>query len=352
MSLIIFDGFDSYANGNTDISQRWDILNVDPNDLTFVTGRFGFGKSLRSNDDYRSINITTLNNNEIIFGFAFKLDEAATKWNGAIFETYASGEKAVSCEWNSDGTIEWYRSSTSIATANIIPLIKGAWYFLEFKIKLTNSTISGDCVLRINNEQVFDMIGVDTLGTNSNITDLRIGPGATKAPDNAWQVRYIDDLYISNTSGSAPNNTFLGDIRVVTIRPTGNGTTNNFLGSDADSTDNYLHVDEETPDGDTSYVESSTSGEIDMYLMNNLPVTPVNIFGLENILICKKDDAGTRTGKHVLRLGGTNYPTGEFFPSADSYIAFTNLWEKNPDTDSQWLKTDIDNLEAGIKVES
>jgi len=161
-----------------------------------------------------------------------------------------------------------------------------------------------------------------------------------------------DDFYILNDSGPAPYNTFLGDLRVDTIRPNGNGTTSNFTGSDADSVDNYLHIDDVDPDGDSSYIESQTVGHIDLHTLESLAVTPATIFGVQPVSIAKKTDTGPRTASHVLRTGATNYTSSAFSPSNGSYLGFPAIWEENPNTVVPWVNADITGLESGIKVET
>ena len=75
----------------------------------------------------------------------------------------------------------------------------------------------------------------------------------------------FDDVYLMAGTGDE----FLGDCTVATLLPTGNGFVNQFVGSDGNSTDNYLLVDEQPPSS-TDYVGSATTGQQDLYTLTNL----------------------------------------------------------------------------------
>jgi hypothetical protein len=226
--------------------------------------------------------------------------------------------------------------------------VMGAWYFIEIKIKPSNSSSSGDVIFKINEEEVYSCgAGVDFLhasnsGTTTNTLKI-LG-------DSVYVVKYIDDIYICDSAGSV-NNTFLGDSAIDVLYPDGNGNANQFTGSDADSTDNYLHVDEAQADDDTSYVESSTSSHLDQYTFDNLASTPSLINGVIASTYAKKDDAGSRTGRLVCRRSSTNYEGSSFNPSTD-YLYFDEVWEQDPSTAAAWTESNLNAAEFGIKVQS
>ena len=73
-----------------------------------------------------------------------------------------------------------------------------------------------------------------------------------------------DDVYICDTTGSV-NNNFLGELTVEHLRPASDDTAQ-FLGSDANSTDNWALVDEAGTYNGADYVASSTVGQRDLYV--------------------------------------------------------------------------------------
>ena len=138
-------------------------------------------------------------------------------------------------------------------------------------------------------------------------------------------------------------------ISVEALAPDGNGNTNDFVGSDLDSTDNYLHVNEAVVDGDTSYVESKTVGDIDLYTYENLSGTPTSIVGLAVRPIAKKLIGGNRLGKVITRIDGTNYDGDTIYVGID-YRAKVSVFELNPDDAAAWEAADVNGAEFGLEV--
>jgi len=351
MTLLHFDGFDSYNNGN-DLATRWGAVAADSEFIFGTVGRTGVGLCLGTQDDWGKLTATMTAGNVFFIGFAWQSTTNFPNFptNGKIFTLWDAGVEQCGVSINGTKQLQFNRAGTPVGGAGATILSPDKWYYIEIKFTISNSTGANDCIIRING--VNDLVlgtGLDIQNTaNSSADVFAIGLNQSN------QIAFVfwDDLYVCDDAGSAPYNTFLGDCRVDTIRPNGNGTTSDFLGSDADSTDNYLHVDEVLPDGDTSYVESLTVGHIDLYTLESLPVTPGTIFGVQAVAIAKKDDAGARTGNHVLRTGATNYTGTAFAPSIGSYLGFESIWEENPNTAVPWVNADITGLEAGIKVET
>lgn len=338
MSLIYLDSFDSYANV-TDLATRWTVTGT--NYTYATTGRSGSGRALTiAHPSAANIQRGLGANEDVIFvGFGFKkADTGGTRF----ISLYDGATEQCGLSWNTPGQL-YFRLGASTVIANAPRLFRiGVWYYVEAKFTIANTLSTAGLVLKVNGE-----------------TWLQVDSGDSQSSANAYanKIRFdsemdICDLYISNNAGSSPYNDFLNDNRVDTLRPDGNGTTSDFVGSDADSTDNYLLVDETDPDGDTSYIESDTAAEIDLHTLESLAVTPDTIFGVQPVSIAKKTDAGVRTASHVLRTGSTNYTSAAYSPSNGSYLGFPAIWEENPNTLVPWIEADITGLESGIKVES
>jgi len=278
-----------------------------------------------------------------VIGFGFYVGGATTQSYIAMFSETSLEQVSVEMDASNRLTVE--RGSTLLATSEK-NLVFGKWYFIEIKWSIANSIAADSFIVRVNGEEWINLDA--TTDTQSRATDTM----NMVSLEGAVGTCYFDDLYILDLTGPAPTNDFLGDCRVVCLDPDGNGSTNEFVGSDVDSTDNYLHVDETSPDEDTSYVESSTVGHEDLYTVDNLAVTPDTIFGVQTQAVVKKDDAGARTGKLLARVGGTTYEGAAFSPSEGAYLNVMELWELNPDDSAAWEEADVNGAEFGIKVES
>jgi len=332
MTLLYLDSFDNYANV-TDLARRWTVTGT--NYTYATTGRSGSGRALTITHSSASNIQRGLGSYEAVIycGFAYRKTAAG---GTRLITFYEGGTEQGGVSFSSTEGQLYFRIGASTAIAAAPRLLRaGVWYYIEVKYTVSNSLSTAGLVLRVNGEIWLQVdVGDSQVSANAWADTLRL--------DSKMD---IDDFYISNSA-------FLNDMRVDSIRPDGNGTTSDFTGSDADSIDNYLHVDDIDPDGDSSYIESQTVGHIDLHTLESLAVTPATIFGVQPVSICKKTDTGPRTASHVLRTGATNYTSSAFSPSNGSYLGFETIWEENPNTVVPWVNADITGLESGLKVET
>ena len=364
MTIIYADGFDSIGD-EADFNLRWTIDYDNPSNVTYGNvGRNGVGRRITTTSLFGSMTrgLFAQKTGHVYAGFAYRRNNYGTGVTFRdVFSLIEGGfPQVVLSHPASSGQLGFYRNyngnQTLLGSTSSRVLRDDIWYYLEVKMKVNNTLTTGDLELRVNGETWIQVDSGDSSVSNNEWCDA-FRFGAANSSGSGVNVDY-DDFYILDDSGSAPYNTFLGDIRVDTIRPNGNGTTSDFVGSDADSTDNYLLVDEVTPDGDTTYLKSSTPSEIDLHNLESLPVTPSVIFGVQPVCVCKKTDAGVRTARHVIRTGGTNYESGaDIYPSSKEYIGFASLggagmWQDNPNTAVPFVEADIDALESGVKIQT
>jgi hypothetical protein len=201
----------------------------------------------------------------------------------------------------------------------------------------------------------------DTVGefvvTVNGVTDINISAQDTKITANAYANRGMlanDAAYNGDTILDWDDfwwNDYedWGDVRVEGRLPNGNGATSAFVGSDGNSVDNYLLVDEATPNSDTDYVGSATPGDIDTYAMQNATPTSGTVKAVGIHLFARKDDAGVRTIAPVVREGGVNY-LGANQNIGTSYVYVSEYYRKNPATTNDWTLSEINADEFGVKV--
>jgi len=240
------------------------------------------------------------------------------------------------------GIVYFVRGSTYVARAPS-PFRLKTWQYVEVKWNCVNSIGANTFQLKVDGELIIDIpAATDCQGAASSGVD-------TINIQGLCTYSYFNDLYICDLSGSECND-FLGDMVVEVLYPNGNGTTNDFTGSDADSTDNYLHVDDATPDDDSTYTESSTVTDVDLYSFDD-STTPDTILAVAVDCFCKMDDAGPKSGKIIAYINSTTYE-GDTFSLTTSYVYETQLWELNPDDSAAWAAADIDGAEFGVKVQA
>jgi len=213
------------------------------------------------------------------------------------------------------------------------------FHYIEIKVKIDNTTGTIDC--HLDGVSEISGTGLDTQNTgNATANQVRLGVGAGAT----WDCAY-DDYYIADGTGGQ---TFLGDVRVEALFPNGNGNSSQFVGSDSNSTDNYLLVDETTPNGDTDYVESSTVGNKDTYTYTDLTPGSGTVYAVQPIPYARKSDAGTRSIVSVARLSGTEADSSAETLST-TYQYLPDIRETKPGGGS-WTVADVNNSEFGPKV--
>lgn len=218
-----------------------------------------------------------------------------------------------------------------------IPAV-AAWRSLQFKVTIHDT--AGECIIMVDGIEFINFTG-DTRNAGGSTR-----PDAVGIRSKLGQNR-IDDVLICDTTGSI-NNSWPGQISIAGVRPAGNGAHSGLTGSDGDSTDNYLLVDE-YPFNTTDYAASGVVGVRDTYDMS--PVGKVGtVVGVQSYVYAGKSDAGTRLFKHVRRNSA-----GALSVSADAALSTTWLlyagpvWETQS-TGAPWSIAAVDSHEFGFEV--
>jgi len=213
-----------------------------------------------------------------------------------------------------------------------------AWYYIEIKAKI-DSTV-GTVEIKVGGIQRLNLTGKNTQnGSNAYVGAYRI---RWVNPLLTW----YDDHYVLDTTGSAPNNDFLGDRRIDKALVNGAGTHTDFTPS---AGANYQNVDEIPADGDTTYNYSGTVNNQDSYALANLTALGTTINGIRQQAQVRKDDAGTRKCYLQQRSGTTDYNVGSEIILNDVYKTHNRICETDPNTSAAWTESGINALEVGIK---
>lgn len=330
MTLLVMDGFDV-----GDITLRG-YTQLPGYSLTTTT-RFSYGRACAMNSGLFKISFTA--SSKVICGFAVDVTGGA----GQFWMYGDSGATAhIEVAWGTDGSLVASRAGTAL-TGGTLPAgtLAAGWNYIEVAGVVSDTV--GVIEVRLN--------GSSTSAINITGADTKSGGTATTI-DAVGFIRSsgtvsIDDLYIANDSGSA-NNTFLGDNRIYTLAPDGNGNYSQLVGSDADSTNNYQLVDE-IPYSTTDYVGSPTSGNRDSYTLTDLPANVSTVRAVQEVAIAAKTDAGAQSLKQTVRISSTDYETAATALST-SYSTLRNLRETNPNTTSAWTASDVNGMEIGVRL--
>jgi hypothetical protein len=282
-----------------------------------------------------------------IVGFAYK--ETIQLFNSMpiVFLGSALGAGAhVYLTRNLDGSLSATRNDAGpVVLGTTAPdlIRENVYYFIEYK--LTVDAAAGVVVVRINGNVVLNLTAQNTksnLVVGSTLTSMGFYSGASYSA-------YFDDLYVSDDTGAAPWNDFLGDVRVEYLRPDGPGAH-----QDWDLVGALTHwqaVDDgAAPDDDVSYIHTSTAGlqDTETYLPTGLPNG--TIYGLQVNLYSRKTDSGPRQVAPIIRHAGGDHLGVNQAPSFGSYRFLIQIYPLNPGTGVAWTISDVNAIEVGIAV--
>lgn len=335
MALRFADGFDHYAVG--DILAKWTSISTGP--ASMQTGRFGTGQCLRFTALNRPSTKVIDAQATWIVGFAYRTQ--GLNANQPLIGFMDGATLHTDLRLDATGHLFFTRNGTAIGSTGTTVLSTNTWYYLEVKVTISDTV--GVAAVKINGVSELNGTSLDTRNAGNATSDsfrLVGALGTTETVD-------YDDLYVCDTSGSSPTNDFLGDVRVEALFPNGNGNTSNLTGSDGNSTDNYLLVDETTP-STADYVESSNVGDKDTYAYTNPTSTSGTVYGVQVLPYAAKTDAGARSIVSVARLSGTEVDSSAKTLSATpGYLP--DIREAKPGGGT-WSISDVSSAEFGVKV--
>jgi hypothetical protein len=112
---------------------------------------------------------------------------------------------------------------------------------------------------------------------------------------------------------------------------------------------NTTLVNEAQQDSATSYVYSSNVGDTDLYNIASIAVTPASTVAVTTRAFVSKSDAGSRSGKVLLKSGGTTVDTG----GATLATTWQQMWRTDtvdPATGAAWTPTGVNAVNVGFQV--
>lgn len=239
------------------------------------------------------------------------------------------------------GEIAAYNWATFLGISSGAGLQAGRWAYLEFSGFINGST--GTVDVKVNEQTVLSLTSKDTLrGATAEWRKVEMD-GPAVFPHNYW----FDDWYICDDSGSV-NNDFLGSVRVDGLLPDGDSGTINWTPSAG--TINSALVDENPYDVDTTYVESLTSTDQDLYDYAAVPTTLNVIHGLQINTTVRETDISDFTLKTLIKTGTTTSADSAQAIAGTSYETLYRIAEEDPDTTSAWTSSGINGAQFGIEV--
>lgn len=234
--------------------------------------------------------------------------------------------------------------STTIGTSTNI--LTTGWHYFEVKAKIAGGT-SGSCEIRVDGVVWLTITGANTQQTGNAFANrfyfLPVVPNTQQ---------YYKDLVILDT-GTGVRTSYLGDITVACLFVNGaDGTFQQWAantGTQPDAVDDGITHSGTWPDGDTTYIFDSTSGDISAFAHQTLAATG-SIYGMGHASYCRKDDVGSRSMNQVLVQSGSVVETSSTIALGNSYLYFLDIIERNPTGSVDWTVTSVNGTNGGVKI--
>lgn len=328
MTLLYFDGFEA-----GDIAFRYSSSGFTLSSAT----RFGYGSCASGSGSLaKSFTAKTEIYSGVAFNVTSNLDSTTRAWMTIFGEGGTVQQLSINVKANAVELRRGAPAGTLITTGALSSnLISNTWNHLEVYATIADS--GGRCIVKINQTVVIDFTG-DTKNAGLSTTIDQITIGGIGVTVN-W-----DDWYIGDGQGAAPHNTFLGDVRVYTGVPVGEGNSTQMTPS---AGQNWATQDD-LPISATDYVTGEI-GQKDTYPVTDLPTTVNTVYAVSLNSYVKKSDAGGASARNVCRSGTTDY-VGDTTALGVSYSRLTKMYTTDPDTGLPWSRTTVNAIEAGTEV--
>lgn len=304
MAIKVFSGCDieGTGSGNANNAGRW---RADGGTFSATAGRYGGGGQLINSSSQNAIMIGDAPST-LIVGQALYIPSTR---NGIIKFTSGATVAATLTIAGASGLFSFHRgdAATLVGSATDAGFTVNTWMWVSCKIVWHTS--AGSVLVKRGSDTVLNLSGVDTLGAAS-IPD-RVGYSTNAVNTNM----VVDDVVVCDTTGPAPFNDILADLRVHTLRPSSDVGTQQWTRSTGAT--NYALVDDPNL-LTTDYVSSDVVGNVDRYGISNLPA------GVVPAAVQATLSGNATVGTHDVRLGvhvdaDTTLSTMSFTSSSPSY---------------------------------
>jgi len=333
-----FEGFGTTIGGAPSptgiIGRKYPIVNREAF-MDIETGRYGNCLEVDPLGYLQSPHLTT--DDTCIIGMAIYIPLCTVDTH--IIKLYEGANLGVNFSVTSAGYITAKMNTITLATStSAVPF--DTWFYFEAKV-LTSNTV-GTVDVKVNGTSFISLTNQDTQpGSNAYHTAFRLAD----AVYNGVVVKF-DDLYFLDGSGSV-NNDFLGNRKVIALDPDGAGDSTDWTPS---AGSNYENVnDGGLLDEDTTYNETSTDADDDLYTYDNLPGVTASVDGIQ-ITTETRVTAGSMDLSNLIKTGTTIYPGTADTITSTSYVTTIRVEEQDPDTVAAWTPSGVNDAQFGIRA--
>jgi len=158
------------------------------------------------------------------------------------------------------------------------------------------------------------------------------------------------EIATAAVAASPPDwNSVLGYSGIETLRPSAAGDETSINDQEPPSGEHWDKVDDETSDGDTTYVSTENGDwQEDLYNIPDHFVGSGTINYVRVYMVCRAEVAPTQTTAYVhIKTNGVEY-NGSEDTMTKKYATYSYQWNTNPQTLAPWTWAEIDALQIGV----
>lgn len=332
MAILNIEGFDTYNIVSDTLAgwtSNWSCAFI--GQILLNPGRYG-GQCTHINagggqeNSVRNFNWTT---NTITVGFDYRV----TSLNVQLFTmgTVANGSQ-WSCAIDSTGHVTFYRGNQSVllGTATIAAVTVNTWCYIEVGV-FVHAT-AGTVDVWVDGVNVLHLTGQNTkaVSTTDQMNQMTIYESGVADWDN---------MYWADTIAT------IGPMQVLPMIPATDQVVSGYTAVGG-AGPLYDCIDELTPDGDSTYITSSNSGDVATFGYGTLSATKIT--ALQLYVVAKKSDAGVRS-LSIHESDGTNTQTDSIRPLTTSYAQYNDVLNLAPDG-TAWTTAKFNAASFGVKT--
>ncbi len=337
MAIIFMDSFSHYSTAQ--ITNKWSL-----NYSCAISPSGGKRQGAMSipRNNAKVVKNLGVSYSALNLGFAYN---CSTLGNGSTYSTIASfvNGSAVQVGIKQDGTgkIQVTRGATALGTGTAVLSIN-TWYYIELSVVFSNTV--GSVLLKVDGVEQVNLTGIDTVNSGAETANaLWIGEDGNGSAPSLYA-----DLYLTDSTGAAPLNGLLGEIRIDCYLPTADGSESDFTPNSG--ANNYNRVNQSVPDGDATYVSSPSVGATDLYEFAPITHDPSSIFAAQLNIFARKDDVGALSVVGAVKSGASIYESGTLGLADGSYKMLSTIVPLNPDGAVAWDKAAVNAAEFGQRL--
>jgi hypothetical protein len=340
MGGVFSESWNSYA-ATADILNNWTLNAASGawNATAGVDGGGAFVTTASLNADMTGPVIFSPSVNGAGIGLWVKISTTPAAVRSLVNWTKQDSSDQGSLRLNTNGTLGLYDLSGTSRLTGVTNVCDNNWHWIEWGFQYTSGTLQKcyvDTILQWN--QTTAMGGVPT------------GIERLKISSNSNTVVTFSHIVVFDNASPSPqfSDIPIGPRSIVTLRPNGDSSIHFVPNS---GVTNYTQVNETVADGDTSYVQSGTSGDVDLYDYADLSYNPGSISFVQ--ITSRVKNPGTGTGpnyKGRVSSNGVTADTASLTTPSTNYSSTRQISNTDPNTSAAWGRTGLNAAKFGILI--